>query len=96
LLDQRDRAQWNFPYLIDSDQNVAHQFGAVCTPDFFVFAPDSTLIYRGAFDSSRPNSDIVINGEYLRAAVECADQGTTFTGGAPSLGCGIKWSELGG
>ena len=96
LLDQRDRAQWNFPYLIDSDQNVAHQFGAVCTPDFFVFAPDSTLIYRGAFDSSRPNSDIVITGEYLRAAVECADQGTTFTGGAPSLGCGIKWSELGG
>ena len=96
LLEQRVRAQWNFPYLIDSDQIVAQQFGAVCTPDFFVFAPDSTLIYRGAFDSSRPNSDTAITGEYLRAAVECAAKGTTFTGGAPSLFCGIKWSELGG
>lgn len=93
LLKQRSRAQWNFPYLIDSDQSVARQFGAVCTPDFFVFGPDSTLIYRGAFDGSRPNSETPVTGEYLRAAVEWAQNGAAFTGGAPSLGCGIKWSK---
>ena len=28
------RNNFNFPYLIDEDQKVAKQFGAVCTPDF--------------------------------------------------------------
>ena len=27
--------KFNFPYLIDQDQSVAREFGAVCTPDFF-------------------------------------------------------------
>ena len=31
LAEQADRAGWQFPYLIDEDQFVAKQFGAVCT-----------------------------------------------------------------
>ena len=38
---------FNFPYLIDSDQNIAKQFGAVCTPDFFGYNKKKNLQYRG-------------------------------------------------
>lgn len=88
---QRGRAHWNFPYLVDADQSVAQEFGAVCTPDFYVFAADSHLVYRGAFDASRPTSTTPVTGEYLRAAIEAAQDDKSFSLGAPALGCSIKW-----
>jgi len=91
LLAQSQRAGWEFPYLIDSDQRVAHAFGAVCTPDFYVFDAQSQLVYRGAFDSSRPKSDTPVSGEFLEAAIESALAGNVFIQGSPALGCGIKW-----
>jgi hypothetical protein len=33
---------------------------------------NDNLLYEGAFDSSRPNNETVITGEYLKAAVGCA------------------------
>ena len=38
--------QLNFPYLIDSDQSIARNFGAVCTPDFFGYNSKNELQYR--------------------------------------------------
>src|SRR5690348_10612200 len=32
--------KYPFPYLIDEAQDVARAFGAVCTPDFYLFGPD--------------------------------------------------------
>lgn len=83
---QLQRANWSFPYVIDRDQSVAKAFGAVCTPDFFVFSVDGALMYRGAMDDSRPSQEAPVNGDYLRAALS----GSPVTG-RPSLGCGIKW-----
>lgn len=85
------RASWSFPYLIDTSQDVARTFGAVCTPDFFVFDSEGILRYRGALDASRPQSDIPVSGEFLRSAIEMAEINQHFPGGKPSLGCGIKW-----
>src|SRR5271170_7986679 len=45
---------YTFPYLIDIEQDVARAFGAVCTPDFFLFDGSRRLYYRGQMDSSRP------------------------------------------
>ncbi|MFT6390362.1 MAG: peroxiredoxin [Cellvibrionaceae bacterium] len=36
---------FNFPYLIDEDQQVARTYGAVCTPDFFGFNQIGELQY---------------------------------------------------
>jgi peroxiredoxin len=47
---------YRFPYLVDGDQSVARAYGAVCTPDLFVFDRDRNLAYRGQFDSTRPSS----------------------------------------
>ncbi|MDX2506643.1 MAG: thioredoxin family protein, partial [Gammaproteobacteria bacterium] len=44
---------FSFPYLLDSSQTVAKQYGAVCTPDFFGYNSELKLQYRGRLDASR-------------------------------------------
>jgi peroxiredoxin len=49
-------ADWGlpFPVLFDASQEVARDFTAVCTPDFFLFDADRHLVYRGRLDASTP------------------------------------------
>lgn len=60
---------WDFPYLVDEGAEVATAFRAACTPDFFLFDGERTLVYRGRFDASRPGNDSPVTGGELRAAV---------------------------
>ena len=60
--------EYNFPYVVDEDQSAAKNFTAQCTPDFFLFDSESTLVYRGQLDGSRPGNDIPTDGESLRSA----------------------------
>ncbi len=59
-----------FPYLFDETQNVARAYQAACTPDFFVFDSTLALVYRGQFDSSRPNHEVPCDGASLREALD--------------------------
>ncbi|KAL2538356.1 Thioredoxin superfamily protein [Forsythia ovata] len=58
-----------FPYLYDESQNVARDFGAVCTPEFFLFRKDGRrpfeLVYHGQFDDSRPSNNVPVTGRSL-------------------------------
>jgi hypothetical protein len=92
LAKQAMRADWRFPYLVDADQRVARAYGAVCTPDFFVYGPDRRLAYRGAFDSSTPGNDEPVTGALLRNAIDLIAAGNPVPEPhRPSMGCGIKW-----
>lgn len=83
-----------FPYLFDEDQEVAAAYTAMCTPDFFLFGPDRTLVYRGRMDESRPDSGIPVTGKELRAAMDAVLAGESVPEEQyPSMGCSIKWSE---
>lgn len=91
LRDQSRRAGWNFPYLVDESQDLARSFGAVCTPDFFVFDGLGNLVYRGAMDDARPRQPQPVDGAHLLGALEAAAGGRSYEAGKPSMGCGIKW-----
>nr|XP_029118265.1 uncharacterized protein LOC105037888 isoform X5 [Elaeis guineensis] len=60
-------------------QDVARAFGAVCTPEFFLFKKDGRrpfeLFYRGRFDDSRPSNNVPITGRDLSLAIDCALSG---------------------
>jgi peroxiredoxin len=87
------RLGYTFPVLYDRSQDVAKAYTAACTPDFFVFGPDRTLVYRGRFDGSRPNSGVPVTGEELRTAVDAVLAGSSVTATQyPSMGCSIKWT----
>lgn len=83
---------YSFPYLYDESQEVAKAYHAACTPDFFVFDQEHSLIYRGQLDDSRPGNDTPVTGESLRHALECVlNKNPLNTIQKPSLGCNIKW-----
>lgn len=85
-------AGYGFAYLYDADQSVAKAYKAACTPDFFLFDADHTLVYRGQFDSSRPGNDVAITGEDLKAACDAVLSGGEVPADqTPSIGCNIKW-----
>ena len=83
---------FTFPFCYDESQEVAKAYTAACTPDFFLFDSNQTLVYRGQLDESRPGNDIPVTGEDLRKAIEAtlADQAIEFEQ-KPSIGCNIKW-----
>ncbi len=92
LRDQVIRAGWAFPYLVDESQSVAHEFGAACTPDFFLYDASGELAYRGAFDGSTPGNGVPVTGELLREALRNVAAGFAVPEPhRPSMGCGIKW-----
>ncbi len=83
---------YTFPYLYDELQTAALDFGATCTPEFFVFDAQAKLAYRGQFDSSRPGNGVPVTGEDVRAAVDALlAGGRPETAQKPSVGCSIKW-----
>lgn len=93
MRDQMRRAGWTFPYLLDPDQRLAREIGAVCTPDLFLFDAHGRLAHRGAFDHSTLKNGAPLDGAGLRAAAEAVLAGVPVPEGLPpSLGCGIKWS----
>jgi peroxiredoxin len=81
-----------FPYLYDETQDVAKQYHAACTPDFFVFDENRRLVYRGQMDDSRPGSNVPVTGVDLRAALDAilAEEPVPEEQ-KPSMGCNIKW-----
>ena len=81
-----------FPYLFDESQAVALAYGAICTPDFFLFDRDLRLVYRGQFDASRPRSNVPVTGADMRAAADAVLAGKSVPAGqTASAGCSIKW-----
>lgn len=94
LRDQIARAGFTFPYLVDATQQVARDFNAACTPDFFLYDADHRLVYRGAFDGARPRNDVPVTGDLLVAAVDLVLAGRPVPEPhTPSLGCSIKWAQ---
>ncbi len=80
-----------FDYLVDEDQKIAKKYGAVCTPDPFLFDQNRKLIFHGRIDNAM-NPDAIptektmvnniqkfLNGDKIEKDFE------------PSIGCSIKW-----
>ena len=83
---------YNFPYVVDENQSAAKNFTAQCTPDFFLFDSESTLVYRGQLDGSRPGNDIPTDGVSLRSAIDALlNNEEPISDQLPSMGCNIKW-----
>lgn len=94
-----------FPYLRDETQDVALAYGAICTPDFFLYDGAMKLAYCGQFDASRPTTGhppmqgteayrlaLPVTGQDLRRAADAVLAGQApDQPQVPSAGCSIKW-----
>ena len=83
-----------FPYLYDETQSAAKAYHAACTPDFYIFDKNLSLVYRGQMDDSRPGNGIPVTGKDIRRALNNIIADIPVDGDQkPSLGCNIKWKS---
>jgi peroxiredoxin len=82
-----------FTYLVDETQQVAKRYGAVCTPDPFLFDQDRKLVFHGKIDNAMRPEDVatektmILNIEKFLLGKKI---GKDFD---PSMGCSIKWKS---
>ena len=87
-----ERLGYPFAYLYDETQEVAKSYSAECTPDFFVYDKELTLVYRGQLDDSRPSNGKPVTGNDIRLALDAVLEGNAVDSNQiPSIGCNIKW-----
>ena len=87
--------QWD-AYLRDESQSVADAYGAVCTPDPFLFAREDDewrLVYQGRLDDALDPDDEPTRFQ-IREALDAVIAGESVdVEWKPSRGCSIKWRE---
>ena len=83
----------SFPYLYDETQQIARQFQAECTPEFYVFDTNNLLTYRGRADDSSPNSGAPSGIDLIIAMRNTINGQKVDIEQHPSMGCNIKWKS---
>lgn len=82
---------YSFVYLHDKAQTVAREFGAVCTPDYFVYDKNHKLAYRGRLDDSWKDASTVTKRELFDAVQILLKNEKVSDDQTASMGCSIKW-----
>ena len=83
----------NFPYLIDDTQQIAKSYGAVCTPDPFLFDQNRNLVFHGKINDAMepemtPHVHVMENN--IKRLLDGQSIEKDFD---PSIGCSIKWKS---
>ena len=82
----------SFPYLFDETQDIAKNYGAVCTPDFFGYNKNLELQYRGRIRELKDLKPVTYgDSDLYKAMKQIAETGKGPSNQIPSMGCNIKW-----
>ena len=82
---------YKFPYVADETSDIARHFGAMKTPDVFLFDADLNLAYQGAVGEGgqKPKKD---GGTWLKDALEALIAGNEVENSqTKAVGCSIKF-----
>ena len=80
-----------FDYLVDEKQDVAKKYGAICTPDPFLFDQNRKLIFHGRIDNAM-NPDAIATEKTMISNIQKFLNGDKIEKDfEPSIGCSIKW-----
>ncbi len=82
-----------FTYLVDETQQVAKSYGAVCTPDPFLFDQDRKLIFHGRIDNAMGPEDVATEKTMILNIEKFLQGKNVEKDFDPSMGCSIKWKS---
>jgi peroxiredoxin len=86
--------RFGYPYyLLDETQDVARAYGAVCTPDPFLFDKQHRLVYHGRINDAMNPTDAPKQHDLAMAMDALAAGRKVKDWFVPSMGCSIKWRE---
>lgn len=92
MKERAEAEKFPFPYLFDETQQIAKDYGATFTPEFFVLGPDRKIAYMGGMDDNSNAAEVKVN--YLEPAVEAVLAGKTpETAEAVARGCRIRYAR---
>lgn len=83
-------------YLRDEEQTVAREYGAVCTPDPFLFRNEGgefVLAWHGRLDDALNPDDEPTQHDMREAIEQVLDGQPVEKEFLPSRGCSIKWRD---
>jgi len=80
-----------FDYLVDGDQEIAKKYGAVCTPDPFLFDSERKLVFHGRIDNAMKPEDTATEKTMIDNIQKFLDGEKIEKDFDPSIGCSIKW-----
>ena len=82
-----------FPYLLDDAQTVAKAYGAVCTPDPFLFDKEGKLVFHGRINNAMQPEDTATEDTMGQVISQMLAGEAIDPELKPSMGCSIKWIE---
>ncbi len=83
---------FHFHYLYDESQKIAKDFGAIFTPEFYVFDKSRKLIYMGALDDSTDSEQVTLR--YVEEAIAAALKGEQPTVSETiARGCRVRYAR---
>jgi len=86
-----DEKGMKFDYLVDEKQDMAKKYGAICTPDPFLFDQNRKLVFHGRIDNAM-NPDDTATESTMQENIEKYLAGEKIEKDFdPSIGCSIKW-----
>ncbi|MBE0492046.1 MAG: thioredoxin family protein [Sulfurospirillum sp.] len=91
MLDKQKEFGFDFPYLIDAEQAVAHSLKATCTPEIFLFDKEAKLFYHGRVDDNWHDERSVKSEDLREALIALFGEQKPPLPQYSSLGCSIKW-----
>lgn len=91
MVQRSNEKGYNFPYLRDEDQSVATQYGALVTPEVFLFDASRRLRYHGRIEDHKDPGQAQTRD--VRDALDAMLRGEPVqVPEARAFGCTIKWA----
>ncbi|MDD3896496.1 MAG: thioredoxin family protein [Candidatus Peribacteraceae bacterium] len=81
------------PYCFDESQEVAREYGALCTPHCFAFDRERMLQYKGRVDDNWEHAEAVSERNLYDAIFALVHGKEPKVHEANAIGCSIKWRE---
>lgn len=83
---------FNFSYLFDESQQIAKEYGAIWTPEFFVLNRERQIVYMGGYDDT--SAIKFVKHHYLMDALKALTNGKKpDVQETPAIGCLIKFER---
>jgi len=92
MVERSKEKGFNFPYLFDESQQIAKDYGASYTPEFFVLDKDRKIAYLGAMDDTSTAANVKVR--FLDDALDALLKGEKPAKGETlARGCLIRWNR---
>jgi len=85
--------KFKFDYLVDDTQEIAKKYGAICTPDPFLFNSNRQLVFHGRIDNAMKPDDTSTENTMINNIKKLLSGEKIEKDFDPSIGCSIKWKE---